>query len=148
MSTISFREMFRRLISAEGQRYPAKTVEVFGWLILLEGSLGLFAPHVVESLLGLPPLGDQGANYLRLAGLLVGGLGMLYVVSGRLNAEGFVFASLLDRPLVPVIMAVLWYTGVLPGILAASFAIQDFGSFLWTLSAWKADTRAATPALN
>ena len=59
MSTVSFREMFRRLISAEGQRYPAKTVEVFGWLILLEGSLGLFAPHLVESLLGLPPLGDQ-----------------------------------------------------------------------------------------
>ena len=148
MSSPPFNEMFRRLISAEGQRKPAKTVEVFGWLIMAEGSLALFAPHLVESLLQLPPLGDQGANYLRLAGLLVGGLGMIYVVSGRLNAEGFVFASLLDRPLVPFIMAVMWYTGVLPGILALSFAVHDFGSFLWTLSAWKAEARSPGPALN
>lgn len=133
--------MFERLLSAEGQGRPAKTVELFGWLIMIEGGLMLLAPHLVASILKLPPLAEQAANYLRLVGLLAGGVGMLYVVSGRLNALGFVFASLLDRPLVPPIMAVLWYLGFIPGALALAFAIQDFGSFLWTLAAWRADQR-------
>jgi hypothetical protein len=64
-------------------------------------------------------------------------------VSGRLNADGFVFASLLDRPVVPLVMFVLWYFGLCPAILAALFSLQDFGSFLWTLWAWcKVDTKA------
>jgi hypothetical protein len=138
MSSPSFGEMVGRLISAEGQGRAAKTVEVFGWLIMVEGSLMLFAPHLVASVLGLPVLVEQAANYLRLVGLLAGGVGMLYVISGRLNAEGFVFASLIDRPLVPVIMAVMWSLNLIPGPLALAFAVSDFGSFLWTLSAWRA----------
>lgn len=133
--------MFRRLISAEEQSRSAKTVEVFGWLILIEGTIVLFAPHFTASLIHIPALSEQAANYLRLVGLLVCGVGMLYVVSGRLNAEGFVFASLLDRPLVPFAMAILWYHGTIPGPLALIFSVQDFGSFLWTLSAWRAEYR-------
>ena len=125
--------MFRRLLSAEGQNRSAKTVEVFGWLILIEGITVLFAPHFSASILGIPPLTEQGANYFRLVGLLVSGVGMLYIASGRLNAEGFVFASMLDRPLVPVAMAILWHLEIIPGPLALIFSIQDFGSFLWTL---------------
>src|ERR1700674_2726046 len=102
----------------------------------------LFAPGCVASVLHLPALTEQGANYFRLAGVLVGGLGMLYVVAGRLNAQGFVFASLLDRPLVPAIMGVLWYQDILPGSLAVAFAVSDFGGFLWTLSAWREDARS------
>jgi hypothetical protein len=131
--------MFGRLLSADEQGYPAKTVEIFGWLILVESAGLLLAPHAVAGLLQLPPLVEQAANYLRLVGLLVGGLGLLYIVSGRLNAQGFVFATLLDRPLVPPAMAVLWYLGIVPGPLALAFAIQDFASFLWTLSAWRAE---------
>jgi len=131
--------MFRRLLSAEGQSRSAKTVEVFGWLILIEGTIVLFAPDFSASVLGIPPLTEQGANYYRLVGLLVSGLGMLYVASGRLNAEGFVFASMLDRPLVPIAMAILWYLNILSGPLALIFSIQDFGSFLWTLFAWRAE---------
>jgi hypothetical protein len=131
--------MLRRLLSAEGQGRPAKTVEAFGWLILVEGGTILIAPHFVAALLHIPPLVEQAANYFRLAGL-TGGLGMLYVVSGRLNAEGFVFASLLDRPLVPLAMALLWYLGIVPGPIAIAFAVQDFASFLWTLVTWRAET--------
>jgi hypothetical protein len=136
--------MFRRLLSAEGQSRSARTVEVFGWLILAEGALMLVAPHFVQRLLHLPPLVEQAASYFRIVGLLASGVGMLYVVSGRLNAEGFVFASLLDRPLVPVIMAVLWHLGIVPGPLALAFSIQDFGSFLWTLTRWRAEAPART----
>ena len=130
------KEMFCRLLKASGQTRAAKTVELFGWLILLESPFMLFAPDFVASLLHLPSLTEQSANYFRLIGLLVGGLGMLYVISARLNAQGFVFASLLDRPLVPIVMGVMWYYNVIPAPLAIAFSVQDFGSFLFTLHAW------------
>lgn len=132
-------EMRRRLISAAGQTRSARTVELFGWLIFVEAAFLIFAPHFVASVLHLPVLSEQAANYVRLVGLLVGGVGMLYIVSGRTSAEGFVFASLLDRPLVPFVMAVFWWFGVLHWTLALAFAVQDFGSFLWTLTAWRAE---------
>lgn len=121
-------------------RRAAKTVEVFGWLVLAEGVAVLFAPHLAASALHVPPLGEQAANYFRLVGLLACGIGMLYAVSGRLNAEGFVIASLIDRPLVPPVMAVLWWSDIVPGRWPL-FSIPDFGGFLWTLAAWRADRR-------
>jgi hypothetical protein len=90
-------------------------------------------------LLHLPLLVEQAENYFRLVGILVSGVGMLYVVSGRLNAEGFVFASMLDRPLVPIAMAILWHLEIIPGPLALIFSIQDFGSFLWTFVTWRSE---------
>ncbi len=139
----AFREQLRRLLHKPTQSRSARTVEVFGWLILFEGTLILLAPNWVAWLIRLPDLSDQAANYVRLVGLLVGGLGMLYVACGRLSSRDFVFASMLDRPLVPPIMAVLWYLGIVPGPLALLFAISDGASFLWTLSAWRAESRAA-----
>ena len=142
VTTFSFKEMFRRLLSAEGRSRAAKAVEVFGWLILVESIVMVFAPHIVVDLLRIPSITGQGENYFRLAGMLVGGLGMLYIVSGRLNSAEFVFASLLDRPLVPVVMAVLWYLSIIPGALALAFSIQDLGSFLLTLAALRKDGRS------
>ncbi|NJN40399.1 MAG: hypothetical protein HC807_05550 [Gammaproteobacteria bacterium] len=139
MKTPSLGEMLHRLIRAEGQGQAARTVELFGWLILAEGAVLLLVPQVAVTLLHLPPLEGQAENYFRLVGLLVSGLGMLYVASGRLNAQGFVFASLLDRPLVPPVMLVLWFLGILPWPLALAFSVQDFASFLWTLRAWRAE---------
>jgi hypothetical protein len=139
MANTRFRVILGRLLRAEGQSRAAKTVEAFGWLILIEGSAMLFAPHSVASVLKLPPLVEQAPNYFRLAGLLVSGLGILYIVSGRLSAEGFVFASMLDRPLVPLTMAILWYLNIIPGPLALIFSIQDFSSFLWTLKTWNTE---------
>jgi hypothetical protein len=133
-------ETFHRLVTAQGQSRSAKSVEVFGWLILLEGGLVLLFPHFVARILNLPLLVEQAANYFRLVGLLVSGVGMLYIASGRLNAAGFVFASLLDRPLVPFAMAILWYLEIIPGPLALIFSIQDFGSFLWTLKIWRIES--------
>jgi len=131
--------MFRRLFTAEGQSRSARTVEIFGWLILVEGASVVLLPQLAVGLLHLPPLVGQAENYFRLVGILVSGVGMLYVVSGRLNAEGFVFASMLDRPLVPVAMAVLWHLEIIPRPLALIFSLQDFGSFLWTLVTWRSE---------
>ena len=132
-----FSALLRQLVSREGQTPAARTIELFGWLILLESPVMLFAPNIAAAVLHLPTLSDQAVIYFRLMGLLVGGLGMLYVVSGRLNARGFVFASMLERPLVPIIMAILWLNDMIPGPLALAFAVQDFGSFLWTAWAWR-----------
>lgn len=137
--------MFWRLIHAPGQSRAARTVEVFGWIMLAESLLVMLAPHQVAALLHLPGLSEQAANYFRLMSLLLGGLGMLYVVSGRLDARGFVFASMLDRPLVPFIMAALWYHGIVPAPLALLFAVSDTTSFLWTLSAWRTE-RTGNPS--
>lgn len=142
MSTPPLAEMFQRMLKAEGQGPAARSVEVFGWLILAEGAALLSVPQLAVTLLQLPVLEVQAENYLRLVGLLVGGLGMLYVASGRLDAQGFVFASLADRPLVPPAMLLLWWLGFLPWQLALAFAVQDFGSFLWTLAAWRSEQRA------
>jgi hypothetical protein len=131
--------MFKRLLLAEDQDQTSRTVEVFGWITLVEGAIIMFAPYFVASVLHLPALTGQGANYFRLAALLMAGIGMLYVVSGRLNSQGFAFASLLDRPLVPPTMAVLWWLGVIPGPLALAFSIQDSAGFIWTFRAWRAD---------
>lgn len=119
-------------------------MECYGWFILAEGGFILLFPHLVASILRFGPLDPEAANFMRV-GLLVGGVGMLYTVSGRLNAEGFVFATLLDRPLVPPIVGLLWYLGFLPGSLALLFAVEDFGTFLWTLAAWRAELRARRP---
>ena len=132
-----FHEMLDHLISADRRGPSARTVELFGWLILVEGSIMLLAPYLAASILHLPALLEQAENYFRLVGLLTGGLGMLYVVSGRLNAQEFVFASLLDRPVVPFVMATLWHLGLIAWPLALAFSIQDFGSFLWTLVTWR-----------
>ena len=133
--------MFRRLFTSEGQSRSARTVEIFGWLILVEGASIVLLPQLAVGLLHIPLLVEQAENYFRLVGILVSGVGMLYVVSGRLNAEGFVFASMLDRPLVPIAMAILWHLEIIPGPLALIFSIQDFGSFLWTFVSWRSEHR-------
>jgi hypothetical protein len=135
-----FSELFARLVSAEGRSRTGWTVEAFGWLILVEGALMVLAPGLVAAVLHLPAFAGNGENYFRLAGVLVSGVGMLYVVSGRLNAEGFMFGSLLDRPLVPPLMAVLWYLDILPRSPPRSRCRTS--SFLWTLVTWRAELRS------
>jgi hypothetical protein len=75
--------------------------------------------------------------------MLVSGFGMLYLPSGRLNAEGFVFATLIDRPFVAPTMIILWYLGALPAPLALLFAIEDSASWIWTLMTWRAEQQRA-----
>ena len=138
-SSVSY---FGRLLRVPEQSRSARTVELFGWLMLIESPFMLVAPRLVASVLHLPELGEQGAGYFRLAGGLLTVIGLLYTVCGRLNSQSLVFASMLDRPLVPGVMALLWWLDLLPGPIALGFSIQDFGSFLWTLHAWRTEVQA------
>ncbi len=130
-------EALRRIRRREGQQPSARTVEIFGWIVLAEGLVTAFAPYQVAGILQLGELTSQSAAFMRLVGMLLGGIGMLYILSGRANAQGFVVASLLDRPLVPVVMVIFWLLGWIPGQIALLFGVSDTLSFLWTLQAWR-----------
>jgi len=141
MNTFTHTEMIQGLLHPNAQSRAGKSVEVFGYIMLAESLAVLLVPQLVAALLQLDPLSAQSATYFRIGGLLIGGLGMLYVISGRLNANGFIFASMIDRPLVPPTMLLLWSLGIVPGTLAIAFSTLDFGTFLWTFFAWRADFR-------
>jgi len=134
-------QLLKRLLHPARDSASANTVEVFGWLLFAEGITIFIAPHGVAALLNLPDFSPAAAVYFRLVGLLIAGLGALYTVSGRVNAQGFVFASFFDRPIVPFIMMVLWWNDLIPAILAIAFSVQDFGSFLWTAWAWRTERK-------
>jgi hypothetical protein len=134
-------QWLKHLLHPARDSASANTIEAFGWLLLTEGITIFIAPHGVGALLDLPPFSATAAVYFRLVGLLIAGLGALYTVSGRVNAQGFVFASFFDRPIVPFIMAVLWWNELIPAILAIAFSVQDFGSFLWTAWAWRTERK-------
>ena len=136
-TTASFTDMLRRLLRAEGQGRAAKTVEIYGWIVLIEGAICMLWPQSVAMALGIPALVEQALNYFRLAGVWVAGIGLLYLLSGRLNADGFVFATLLDRPLVLPLLGVLWYFGMVAGSIALVAGLQDLLTSLWTFMVWR-----------
>ncbi len=130
---------FGSILRPMQQTRSARSVKFFGWIDLVLGCIILIAPVFMAGLFHLPPLSPVDSNWLRIVGVMVATLGGLYVINGRLNEEAFVVASLLDRPLVPLIMLVLWSRGVLPGSLAFAFSVSDFGGFVWTALAWRED---------
>lgn len=137
----TFAQWLKRLIHPLRDSRSANTIEAFGWLLLVEGLAIFIAARGVAALLDLPDFSATAAVYFRLVGLLIAGLGALYTLSGRLNAQGFVFASFFDRPAVPFIMAVLWWNDLIPAVLAIVFSIQDFASFFWTAWAWRLERK-------
>jgi hypothetical protein len=133
--------MFKRLLSPPEQSRAAKTVEIYGWIIFLEGGLLLLFPDFMARLMHFGPLNPQASGFLRLIGMLVSGFGMLYVLSGRLNAEGFVFATLIDSAIRRTDHGHAMLFGALAGPLALLFAIEDSASWLWALLTWRAERR-------
>ena len=66
--------MFKRLLSPPEQSRAAKTVEIYGWIIFLEGGLLLLFPDFMARLMHFGPLTPQASGFLRLIGTLVSGL--------------------------------------------------------------------------
>ena len=60
-----FQQMLCKVVRAQGQAHSARTVEIFGWIMVVESAGLLFAPHFAAWLLHLPSLSEQAANYLR-----------------------------------------------------------------------------------
>jgi len=68
--------MFKRLLSPPEQSRAAKTVEIYGWIIFLEGGLLLLFPDFMARRMHFGPLTLQASGFLRLVGMLVSGFGM------------------------------------------------------------------------
>ena len=66
--------MFKRLLSPPEQSRAAKTVEIYGWIIFVEGGLLLLFPDFMASVMHFGPLTPQSSGFLRLIGMLVSGL--------------------------------------------------------------------------
>jgi mono/diheme cytochrome c family protein len=141
MTTQALNQILQRLIKQGSLTLVFRSIEIFGWIDLVLGLFILITPAFTAAIFHLPPLSPLDISLLRIVGALVTTIGTLYVINARFNSLGFAVASLLDRPLVPLIMAWLWYKRILPGPLAASFSIVDFGGFLLTAFAWRADLR-------
>ena len=139
MTNRTLSQTFQRLTMSGPLTLVSRSIEIFGWIDLVLGLLILIAPRFTGAVFHLPRLSPLDAGLIRVVGVLVTTIGALYIINGRFNSLGFAVASLLDRPLVPLIMAVLWHKRILPGPLAASFSIVDFGGFLATAFAWRAD---------
>jgi hypothetical protein len=120
----------------------SRSVAIFGYVDLFLGLLILIAPRFTATIFFLPPLAPLDISLLRVVGVLVAMLGVLYIINGRCNGLGFAVGSLLDRPMVPFIMATLWFMHILPATLAVAFSIVDFSGFLATAYAWRADLLA------
>ncbi len=52
-------------------------MELYGWILLLEGGAILFFPGEIAALLRFSLLHPQAENFLRLVGLLAAGVGLL-----------------------------------------------------------------------
>ena len=55
--------MFKRLLSASEQSSAAKTVEIYGWIIFLEGGLLLLFPDFMARLMHFGPLAVQAFGF-------------------------------------------------------------------------------------
>jgi hypothetical protein len=78
--------MLNGLLRPNGQSRAGKSVETFGWLMLVESLAVLLVPQWVAALLLLDPLSAQSLTYFRIGGMLIGGLGMLYIISHNTSA--------------------------------------------------------------
>src|SRR6266480_616624 len=124
--------MFKRLLSAPEQSRAAKTVEIYGWIIFLEGGLLLLFPDFMARLMHFGPLTAQAFwvfTFKRHAG---------FRLWDALFAEwtsqcGGLCICHIDRSAIRRTDHALWYFGALPGPLALLFAIEDSASWLWTL---------------
>lgn len=127
----------RRSAASRNQNRAAKTVKAFGWLLLVEGLAILVMPDSVAALLQLVPLSDH--SHWRI------------IDWWRRHAlcrqwaphREWLYIRRPDRSPPDATdhgIALVSWAGA--GNLAAAFSLLDFGNFLWTLSAWRADQRA------
>jgi hypothetical protein len=131
---VTFTEMLRRLLRAEGQGRAAKTVEIYGWVVLIEGAICMSMPQVVATVLGIPPLVDQGVDYFRLAGVWVAGIGLLYVLRAP-QCEWLCFSTFTGQAARPAHSGRALVFGICRE-RAPWVGLQDL-DILWTLAIWR-----------
>lgn len=109
----------------------ARSLHVFGLYLIGAGSLLLLVPALLLGPLGLPPPADAWG---RVAGMLVGFLGIYYLVGARAELLSFMRASVWLRASVIVWLGALVAAGVAPPPLLV-FGVIDLAAAAWTWAA-------------
>lgn len=104
-----------------------------GVLYVGVGGLLTVWPSATQTLLRDPAFVGQEEGLVRIIGLTVFIIGLLYLLGGRGNARQIIAVSMLGRPiLVPGVVVPLAIAGVFPHLLL-TFAVLDF---ILSIGAW------------
>lgn len=113
----------------------ARSVCWFGVYIAILGAVLVFAPNVLLSIVRVP---ETREVWIRVLGVVVFDLGVLYWYAGRAEARPLFRATVATRTLVLVAFVVFVAIGMVAPILIL-FGAVDFGGGLWTAWAIRAD---------
>ena len=112
---------------------PAQTIRVFGgYLIVLSAAL-IFAPSLLLTPFGIPTPTDV---WIRVTGMLVGFLGMYYILAASAGLVPFFRWSVPGRLSVLVFFGAFVGIGLAPPVLLV-FALIDAAGAIWTWFALK-----------
>ena len=109
----------------------ARSVNLFGWYLLVMGTALLVSPN---TLLGLFALGATTEVWIRVVGMLVVILGVYYRAAAAAELTPFFLVTVLARASVPVFFIVFVLAGWAEWPLVL-FGIVDGAGALWT---WRA----------
>lgn len=119
----------------------AFSVQAFGIYIIALGLGLVFVPNLLLTLFLMPATGEV---WIRVLGVVVSNIGILYVVAARSNAVAVFRATVYGRPAVFVWFAAFVLLGLAPPMLAMFGAVEVAGA-LWTWWALRADQRSGLP---
>ncbi len=120
----------------------AFSIQAFGIYIIVLG-LGLaVVPNVLLPLFRMPASNEV---WIRVLGVVVMNIGILYVVAARANALAVFRATVYGRPSVFLWFAAFVALGLAPKMLLLFGAVEVAGA-LWTWWALRADQQAGRPA--
>ena len=113
----------------------ARSVRWFGVYIVILGMVLVFAPNVLLSIFRVP---ETREVWIRVLGIVVFDLGVLYWYAGQSEAGSLFRATIATRTLVLVAFVVFVALGMVAPVVIL-FGAVDFGGGLWTAWAIRAD---------
>lgn len=108
----------------------ARSILVFGGYLLALALAMLLAPNLLLGAFGIAPTGEV---WIRVAGMLVGFIGVYYLRAARAGLTPFFGWTVPVRLSVPVFFAAFVALGMAPTVLLL-FAAVDAAGALWTWS--------------
>ncbi len=113
----------------------ARSVRWFGVYVAILGVVLVFAPNTLLSVFRLP---ETREVWIRVLGIVLFDLGVVYWFAGRTEASLLFRVTIATRTLILVGFVVLVVLGMVSPILIL-FGAVDFGGALWTAWAIRAD---------
>ena len=120
----------------------AFSIQAFGIYIVALGLGLVFVPNLLLALFRMPPTSEV---WIRVLGVVVANIGILYVVAAQSNAMTIFRATVYGRPAVFAWFAGFVALGLAPKMLLLFGAVEVAGA-LWTWWALRADLRSGRPA--